>query len=93
MAEALTWGEVLALPATTDLVTGARAFGLGRTVAYELARAGNFPCRLIRAGATYRVITADLLRTLQIDPRISGDAGPCTSDAANGTPSPVTSDH
>jgi predicted DNA-binding transcriptional regulator AlpA len=47
--------EILALPSVVDLMTAARALGLGRTKAYELARRGHFPCRLIRVGSTYRV--------------------------------------
>jgi hypothetical protein len=35
--------ELLALPVSVDLTTAGRAFGLGRTRAYELARAGQFP--------------------------------------------------
>jgi hypothetical protein len=42
--------ELLALPVTVDLVTAGRAFGLGRTRSYELARAGEFPCRVIPVG-------------------------------------------
>ena len=36
--------------ATVDLMTAARALGLGRTKAYELARRDEFPCRVIRIG-------------------------------------------
>lgn len=41
----LTLAELLALPAVTDLVTAGKALGIGRSVSYELARAGRFPCR------------------------------------------------
>lgn len=60
----LTLAETAALPAVTDLVTAGRALGLGRTKAYELARAGQFPCPLIRAGKTWLVPTAGLLALL-----------------------------
>ena len=60
----LTLAEVAPLPAVTDLVTAGRALGLGRTKAYQLARAGTFPCRVIRAGNTYLVPTAGLLDML-----------------------------
>lgn len=75
MAQPLTRDELLALPATVDLVTGARAFGLGRTTAYDLARSGDFPAAVIKAGKAYRVITADLLRVLHISPETSEAAG------------------
>jgi hypothetical protein len=62
----MTAKELLELPATVDLVTAGRAFGVGRTTAYALARNGEFPCRVIRAGKAYRAVTADLLRVLDI---------------------------
>jgi hypothetical protein len=57
----LSVAEVLALPAVVDVVTAGRALGVGRTRAYALARAGEFPCRVIRVGSTYQVPTAGLL--------------------------------
>jgi hypothetical protein len=60
-ARALTLAEVAELPAVTDLVTAGRALGIGRTRAYELARTGQFPCPVIRAGSTWRVPVAGLL--------------------------------
>ena len=56
--------ELPALPVTVDLVTAARALGIGRTKAYELTRAGRFPCPVLRHGRTYVVPTAGLLHTL-----------------------------
>ena len=53
---------------TVDLMTAARALGLGRTKAYELARTGEFPCRVIRIGDTYRIPTAGLLELLGVAP-------------------------
>jgi len=60
----MTLAEVQALPAVVDLRTAAQALGLGRTLAYQLARRGEFPCRILRAGTAYRVPTAELLRAL-----------------------------
>jgi excisionase family DNA binding protein len=51
-----------------DLTTAAGLLGIGRTTAYRLARAGTWPCRLIRIGTTYRVPTRDLLALLGITP-------------------------
>ncbi|GAB3670163.1 hypothetical protein GCM10027589_38630 [Actinocorallia lasiicapitis] len=53
--------EVCALPVVVDVVTAGRALGLGRTKAYGLARAGEFPCRVIRSGKAYVVPTSELL--------------------------------
>jgi hypothetical protein len=52
--------------ATVDLMTAARALGLGRTKAYELARNDQFPCRVIRIGDTYGIPTADPLELLGV---------------------------
>ena len=77
VSQALTLTEIAGLPAVTDLVTAGRALGIGRTRAYELARAGQFPCPVIRAGTTWRVPTAGLLDLLGLPvpgPPPSGDA-------------------
>lgn len=68
--------DVLALPAVIDVVTAGRVLGMGRTKSYALARAGAFPCRVIRAGRTYLVPTPELWRLLGLTPDSSGDAGP-----------------
>jgi hypothetical protein len=60
----LTLDDIRRLPAAVDLMTAARAFGLGRTLAYDLARRGEFPCPVHRTGRLYRVHTADILTTL-----------------------------
>lgn len=58
--------EIAALPTVLDLLTAARALGIGRTTAYALARADEFPCPVIRVGGVYRVPTAGLLRLLEL---------------------------
>jgi hypothetical protein len=63
----MTTADLLALPPTVDLVTAARALGCGRTLAYDLARRGRFPCRVLRLGNRYLIPTADLLRTLGVE--------------------------
>ncbi|MDH6116842.1 hypothetical protein ABH930_000261 [Kitasatospora sp. GAS204A] len=67
--------ELLVLPAAIDLDTANRAIGLGRSKGYELARRDAYPCRVLRLGKKYRVITADLLRLLGIDPSVEGSVG------------------
>jgi hypothetical protein len=57
--------------ATVDLMTAARALGLGRTKAYELARSDQFPCRVIRIGDNYRIPTPGLLELLGLAPEES----------------------
>ncbi|MER6000876.1 helix-turn-helix domain-containing protein [Nonomuraea angiospora] len=64
MRRTLTLAEIQQLPAVVDLVTAGRALGLGRTTAYQLAKDGHFPCRIIRIGKKYLVPTAALLALL-----------------------------
>lgn len=56
-----------ALPPALDIPEAARLLNIGRTLAYELAKRGEFPVRLLRLGNRYRVPTADLLALLGID--------------------------
>ncbi|WP_446218801.1 DNA-binding protein [Micromonospora sp. IBHARD004] len=63
----MTREELLALPVSVDIVTAGEAFGMGRTLAYELAKRGEFPVRVLRLGNRYRVARADLLRELGED--------------------------
>ncbi|WP_331450562.1 hypothetical protein [Streptomyces prasinus] len=56
--------ELLALPVAVDLDTGNRSLGLGRSKGYELAKRGEYPCKVLRLGNAYRVVTADLLELL-----------------------------
>jgi len=72
----MTEDELLALPVSVPLVTAGRAFGLGRTKSFELAQAGEFPCRVLRVGTRYRVPRSALFDALGIDPQgVTGGAG------------------
>lgn len=68
MVKALSATELRALPTAVDIVTAGRAFGLGRTKANQLARAGQFPVPVLRIGNSYRVTRAALLRALSESP-------------------------
>jgi hypothetical protein len=59
--------ELLALPVTVDLSTAGRAFGLGRTKAYEMARADEFPCPVLSLGRRLVVTKAALLKALGME--------------------------
>ncbi|MCD9875335.1 MULTISPECIES: hypothetical protein [Streptomyces] len=63
-AKGMSREELLELPAAVDLDTGNRALGLGRSKGYELAKRGQYPCKVLRLGKAYRVVTADLLNLL-----------------------------
>lgn len=62
----MTRDELLALPVSFDLLVAARALGIGRTSAYDMAKRDKFPVRVLRLGNRYRVTRADLLRVLGV---------------------------
>ncbi len=68
MPAPLTVTEVLALPASVDLVTAGRAFGVARDTAYRLAAEDAFPAPVIRVGRRWVVPRAGILKALGIDP-------------------------
>lgn len=80
-ADGVSLAEVARLPVVVDLLTAARVLGVGRTTAYALARAGEFPCPVIRVGGGYRVPTVGLLRLLGVD---AADRAGGTSGVAGG---------
>ncbi|SDF69113.1 hypothetical protein SAMN05216260_11031 [Streptomyces griseoaurantiacus] len=63
-SKGMTREELLTLPAAVDLDTSNRALGIGRSKGYELAKRGQYPCKVLRLGKAYRVVTADLLQLL-----------------------------
>lgn len=63
----MTVEELAGLPVVMDIGTAARAWGLGRTAAYERARADDFPCEVVHVGRFLRVRKADLMRSLGLD--------------------------
>jgi hypothetical protein len=63
----LTVAEVLALPASTDIVTAGRALGISREASYDRAQDGTFPCSVLRVGHRWVVPTAGLRRVLGLD--------------------------
>ncbi|GAA3292689.1 hypothetical protein GCM10020218_068090 [Dactylosporangium vinaceum] len=54
------------LGVVTDLPTAAKVFGLGRALAYQLARDGQFPVPVLRVGNRYRVAVAAILAALHL---------------------------
>jgi predicted DNA-binding transcriptional regulator AlpA len=51
---------------TTSIRVAAKALGVGGTTAYDLARRGEFPAKVIKVGAQYRVVTRSLLDLLDL---------------------------
>lgn len=53
---------------TTDLRTAASVLGIGRTLAYDLVRDGEFPVRLLHLGRRVLVPVPALLEYLGVTP-------------------------
>lgn len=81
----LTFDQLRQLPTVVDLMTAARALGIGRTKAYQLAQENQFPCRIIRVGNAYHIPTADLLKVLGVTPALHTDP-PQTRNPLSPTP-------
>lgn len=62
----MTPEEIDALGVSTDLQTACRAIGISKSSGYAAAKAGRFPCRVIRVGSRYIVPTAGLRELLGI---------------------------
>jgi hypothetical protein len=58
---------VRGLGMTTDVETAGSILGIGRSKAYEMAKAGQFPVRLVRIGRRYVVPVVALLRLLDVE--------------------------
>lgn len=70
-----TLAEIRGWPATVDVPAAGLALGLSRSHAYALARAGQFPAKVLIAGGRTRVITASLLALLAGEQPASEQAG------------------
>jgi len=76
----MSMDELRSLPVSVDLATAGRAFGLGRTKAFELVKQDEFPCRVLRVGAgssmKYRVSRSAIFEGLGIDPITAAEREP-----------------
>jgi hypothetical protein len=61
----MSLAEVRRLGATCDVETAGRALGVSRASAYQSISEGTFPVAVIRVNRRLRVLTADLIRTLE----------------------------
>lgn len=65
--EAAPIADLADLPATVDIPTAGRFFGLGKEASYELNTRGEFPVPVLRLGGRFRVVTAALANALGVD--------------------------
>lgn len=69
--------ELQNLPTILDVPTAARVLDIGRSLAYELIRRGEWPTKPLRVGRLIKIPTAPLLTYLGETP--TGPASPATS--------------
>lgn len=79
----MTRDELLSLPPVLDVPTAAAVLGVGRTLAYELVRTGQWPSPVLRLGRLVKIPSAPLLRLL--DQPADGDAQPGSSTGSGST--------
>jgi len=58
----MTHDELLALPPVVDVPTAAKVLGIGRSLAYELVRTGQWPTPVVRVRKLIKIPTAALLK-------------------------------
>ncbi len=63
--------QLAQLPAVIDITTAADVLGIGRTAAYELVRAGQWPTPVLRLGRLIRIPSAPLLTLVCLPPKQS----------------------
>lgn len=62
-----TIDAIRGLGATIDVETAGAILGIGRSKSYELAKANEFPVRILRIGRRYLVPTPAILELLGLD--------------------------
>lgn len=77
--------DLLNLPVAMDLMEAARALGISRCRAYEMAKDGDFPCDIQVYGGTKRILLTHMLWALDIkapfvSPRLGVPAGTALFD-------------
>ncbi|MGN5634277.1 hypothetical protein [Streptomyces sp. AC154] len=71
------------MPPAVSLQTANRILSLGRSTGYGLAKRGEYPCKVLKVGNAYRVMTADLQRLLALE---EAAEEPATAQAHRGAP-------
>lgn len=57
--------ELAGLPALLDVPDAARVLGIGRSLAYELVRRGEWPTSVLRFGRLIKIPSGPLLRLVE----------------------------
>ncbi len=74
----MTRDELDALPPVLDVPTAAKVLGIGRSLAYDLVRRGDWPTPVLRVGKLIKIPREPLIRLIE-DP---GTADARAADAS-----------
>lgn len=58
--------ELAGLPALLDVPQAARVLGIGRSLAYDLVRRGEWPTAVLRVGRLIKIPSGPLLRLVEL---------------------------
>ena len=65
--------QLSALPPVLDVPTAATVLGIGRSLAYDLIRRGQWPTTVLRIGKLIKIPTEPLVRLLGASPELGPD--------------------
>ena len=61
--------QLAALPPVLDVPTAARVLSIGRSLAYDLVRRGEWPTQVLHVGKLIKIPTEPLVRLLGVAPQ------------------------
>ena len=61
----MTHDELLALPPVVDVPTAAKVLGIGRSLAYDLVRRGDWPTPVLHVGKLIKIPREPLIRLIE----------------------------
>jgi len=61
----MTRDELDALPTVLDVPTAAKVLGIGRSLAYDLVRRGDWPTPVLRIGKLIKIPREPLIRLIE----------------------------
>jgi len=67
----MTRDELDALPTVLDVATAAKVLGIGRSLAYDLVRRGDWPTPVLHVGKLIKSPSAPLLALLNEQPEVT----------------------
>ena len=67
----MTRDELAALPPVLDVPTAAKVLGIGRSLAYDLVRRGDWPTPVLHVGKLMKIPRAPLVALLTEQPEVT----------------------